>query len=257
MAEGWIKLYRSLRDHWLFTEYRPLTRQEAWIRILLTVNYESSRVLIKGQLYDCGPGQSLLSLESWAKEFVWSIQQVRTFFKLLESDGMITTEGLQYTTRLTVCKWSIYQGMLTDEKQTDNKPITDGQQTANRPLTTIKEYKEEKESKENITDSKKFDFKKEFLSLGVDDKILSDWIVVRKQKKSANTETSFNAIKKQIELSGLTANECIRIAAEKSWAGFKSEWLKNINYGTESKPNQGHYSANRANNEDIFCGVER
>lgn len=28
-------------------------------------------------------------------------------------------------------------------------------------------------------------------------------------------------------------------------------------YGTEIKPNQGHYSANRANNEDIFCGVER
>lgn len=29
------------------------------------------------------------------------------------------------------------------------------------------------------------------------------------------------------------------------------------NYGNENKPNQGHYSANRANNEDIFCGVHR
>ena len=29
------------------------------------------------------------------------------------------------------------------------------------------------------------------------------------------------------------------------------------NYGNENKPNQGHYSANRANNEDIFCGVHK
>lgn len=147
---GWIKLHRSISDHWLFTEYRPLTRQEAWIRILLTVNYEPAKTLIKGQLYECNPGQSILSLDSWAKEFVWSIQQVRTFFKLLESDGMIKTEGLQYTTRLTVCKWDIYQGIATNEQQTNNTPLTDDQQAANKPLTTIKEGKEGKERKEDI-----------------------------------------------------------------------------------------------------------
>lgn len=146
--EGWIKLHRSALDHWLFTEYRPLTRQEAWVKMLLTVNYEPSKVLIKGQLYDCQPGQCLLSLENWAKSFVWSIQQVRTFFKLLESDGMINTEGLQFTTRLTVCNWDVYQGIVTDKKQTKNKPTTNGQQATNKLLTTIKEEEEIKEVKE-------------------------------------------------------------------------------------------------------------
>jgi hypothetical protein len=145
---SWIKLYRSSLDHWLFTEYRPLTRQEAWIRILLTVNYDYSKSLIKGQIYECKPGQSLLSLESWARNFVWSVQQVRTFFKLLEADGMVKTEGLQYTTRLTVCNWDSYQSIATGEEQTDNKPLTDGQQAANKPLTTTKESKEYKERKE-------------------------------------------------------------------------------------------------------------
>jgi hypothetical protein len=143
--EGWIKLHRACLDHWLFTEHRPLTRQEAWVRILMTVNYDHSKSLIKGQIYNCAPGQSLLSLEGWARKFVWSIQQVRTFFKLLELDGMIKIEGLQYTTRLTVCQWETYQGVVTDQQQTANKPLTDGQQAANKPLTTTKEYKEYKE----------------------------------------------------------------------------------------------------------------
>lgn len=121
-GSGWIKLHRSCLDHWLYTEYRPLTRREAWETILLTVNYQPSKALIKGQIYDCQPGQSLLSLDSWAKKFVWSIQQVRTFFKLLENDGMISTEGLQYTTRLTVCNWATYQENATDQQQTNNNP---------------------------------------------------------------------------------------------------------------------------------------
>lgn len=142
--DGWIKLHRSCLDHWLYTEYRPLTRREAWETILFTVNFEPSKSMIKGQLYSCDRGQSLLSLQSWADKFVWSIQQVRTFFKLLENDGMIRLEGLQYTTRLTVCNYAIYQ----DQQQTANTPLTDGQQTANKPLTTIKEREESKESKE-------------------------------------------------------------------------------------------------------------
>jgi hypothetical protein len=161
-SSGWVKLHRSCLDHWLYTEYRPLTRREAWETILLSVNYQPSKTLIKGHVYECQTGQSLLSLESWAKKFVWSIQQVRTFFKLLENDGMIKIEGLQYTTRLTVCNWDTYQGSLTDQKQTDNTPITDGQQAANRPLTTIKEREEREERKERK--ERKEDYRKRILS---------------------------------------------------------------------------------------------
>lgn len=76
--------------------------------------------------------------------------------------------------------------------------------------------------------SKRFDFKKQLISLGISEQIASDWMKVRKDKGASNTETAFNAIKKQIETSGISANECIKIAVERSWQGFKSEWLKNI-----------------------------
>jgi hypothetical protein len=142
--EGWIKLHRSCLEHWLYTEYRPLTRREAWETILFTVNYEPSKCLIKGQLYDCDRGQCLLSLQSWAEKFVWSIKQVRTFFYLLEKDEMIITEGLQYTTRLTVCNYDKYQ----DKGQAEGTPKANGGQTEGKPRATIKEEKESKEGKE-------------------------------------------------------------------------------------------------------------
>lgn len=150
--EGWIKLHRSSLEHWLYKTKKPKTYREAWEDMLMHVNYEKKKTLIRGQLYDCDRGQALFSLDTWADIFNWSVQMVRTFFNLLEKDKMITTEGLQYTTRLTICNYDTYQDKPTDRQQTEqqaaNTPPTDRQQTANRPLTSTKEGKEGKEDKE-------------------------------------------------------------------------------------------------------------
>jgi hypothetical protein len=134
--EGWIKLHRQSMDHWLYKTKKPKSRREAWEDMLLLVNYEEKKTLIRGQVYECGIGQSLLSLESWAKQFNWSKQMVRTFFALLEKDKMLTLEGLQYTTRLTICNYAQYQQQATHEQHTK-------QHTANTRLTPTKESKEE------------------------------------------------------------------------------------------------------------------
>lgn len=80
----------------------------------------------------------------------------------------------------------------------------------------------------------KFDFFKSLLDLGVDEKIAEDWMLVRKNKKAANTETAFKAIAKEITLSGLTANECIEIAVVRSWQGFNADWLNANNKSTQA-----------------------
>jgi len=93
---------------------------------------------------------------------------------------------------------------------------------------TIKESKVKENKVNSIINSEKFNFKKSLIELGVDEKIVDDWIIVRKQKKAANTETAYKAIEKQILVSGYNATDCIRIAVEKSWSGFKAEWLNNL-----------------------------
>lgn len=147
MTEGWIKLFRSIKTHWIWDNSEYL---KAWITILLTVNHEDKKVLIHGELITCLRGQSLLSLQNWANLFgkKWSIQRVRTFFDLLKSDSMITTEGLQKSTRLTVCNYECYQ----DLQQTNNKQITFKQQTDNTQVTTNKNEKNEKNEKEVLVD---------------------------------------------------------------------------------------------------------
>lgn len=79
----------------------------------------------------------------------------------------------------------------------------------------------------NKPESEKFNFKKSFIELGVDEKIISDWLIVRKAKKASNTETAFKAIKNQIEKIDATPNECIELAVVKNWIGFKAEWYNN------------------------------
>lgn len=85
------------------------------------------------------------------------------------------------------------------------------------------------EQETNKQDVEIFNFSKSFLNLGVNDIVLKDWIKVRKSKKLTNSETAFKAIKKEIDKSRLTANECILKAVEKSWGGFEYEWIKNKN----------------------------
>lgn len=95
--------------------------------------------------------------------------------------------------------------------------------------------KEDKSSNKNIKDVR-FDFKKSLLEIGVSPQVAEDWLKVRKAKKAANTETAFKRIQAEIELSGLSADECITIAVERSWQGFKAEWVANYQRQSPQRP---------------------
>ena len=73
---------------------------------------------------------------------------------------------------------------------------------------------------------KKFSFLKELLSIGVERKIAEEWIKVRKNKKLTQTETAFRKTKAEIDKSGRNANDCITLCVERSWGGFKAEWVE-------------------------------
>jgi len=147
--EGWIKIHRRITEHWIWKNSQYV---HAWMTILMTVNYEPKRVLVHGEIIDCGRGQAILSLGNWTKLFGknWTIQRTRTFFDLLKDDSMINTEGLQKTTRLTVCKYDDYQ----DNQQAENTQKTSTEQASNTQITTTKEGKNIR-SKEVIEEEKK------------------------------------------------------------------------------------------------------
>lgn len=138
---GWIKIHRTITDHWLYKEKRVFSKFEAWNDILLNVNYSDSKTIIKGKIYHVQRGESLLSFESWGKRWNWEKSKVRRFLKLLQSDNMIELKTDTTTTHLIVCNYASYQ----DERNTN---ATQTQRKRNANATQMQPIKEEKEEKE-------------------------------------------------------------------------------------------------------------
>lgn len=92
----------------------------------------------------------------------------------------------------------------------------------------------EKEAKAN------FSFKNELLKNGGLEKLVDDWLKVRKTKKATNSETAFAGFIKQVEVSKKGINEILTICIEKDWKGFNASWLnnnQNLQNGKQFTPN--------------------
>ena len=76
---------------------------------------------------------------------------------------------------------------------------------------------------------KKFLFKDSLIEIGASEKLVNDWLIVRKLKKSADTETAFEGFISQLEKSNLDVNTVLKICVDNSWSGFKCSWLANVN----------------------------
>jgi hypothetical protein len=144
MEGGWIKLYRGVKQHWLWKS----GKFQWWADILLTVNHTESKVLIRGQLYECKRGQSIRSLESWARDWNVTKKTVKAFLDLLQRDDMIRIETIQISTRITVCKYDEYQDVVYGQDTASTRPVYD-QYTMTTPKQEEQECKEGKEEKKN------------------------------------------------------------------------------------------------------------
>jgi hypothetical protein len=123
MNEGYIKLYRSIEDNWLWKK-KPFSPGQAWIDILLETNHEDHKIMIKGVLFECKRGQSLNSVLTWQKRWGWSRQKVRTFLYSLKNDSMIEQNTTNKTTILTVCNYDNYQNIKPYKQPALNQHLT-------------------------------------------------------------------------------------------------------------------------------------
>lgn len=146
MNSGWIKLHRKFIYHWLYSDNRPFTKREAWYDILLMVNHAEEKVNFGNYLLICEPGESLKSLDTWARRWHWTKSKVKRFFELLQKDNMICIKNEQITTRITVINWMSYQGNCNaNETQVKRKRNANETQVKpnNNDIRMIKNDKEE------------------------------------------------------------------------------------------------------------------
>ena len=190
MNEGWIKLHRGIKDHWLWGSPNKVYW---WIDILLTVNYEDKKVLIGNTLVECKRGQSVQSLEAWAKQWNVSKKCVKNFFELLANDSMIVTENIKVSTRLTVCNYETYQapgnGLETAGKRDGNAMETTGLHKQER-----KEIKEVKNKKAHICD-----VPEKLQNIEGFSQAWEEWLTYRRERRLTVTPSCLNKQLKWLE----------------------------------------------------------
>ncbi len=106
ISNGYILLHRSLTENWVWRDAEYL---RAWVWLLMTANFEDREALIAGKMVVVRRGQLVTSFKTISKETGLSTKRARTFLENLEKAAMIGREKGGKWTRITICKYEIYQ----------------------------------------------------------------------------------------------------------------------------------------------------
>ncbi|HAB0298027.1 TPA_asm: DNA replication protein DnaD [Listeria monocytogenes] len=164
MSSGWIKIYRSLQEHWIWENEKYL---KWWLDLLLLANHQDRDILINGELITIKRGQKHTS-ELWLSNR-WNAdrKQVRKFLELLKKNDMITiTKSRQKGTTYEISNYNDFQGISEEIRTTKGTTIdTTEDTTKEHQMVQRKGHKQElknlriKELKKYINNNSDLNFK--------------------------------------------------------------------------------------------------
>ncbi|HFQ5696355.1 TPA: DnaD domain protein [Listeria monocytogenes] len=164
MSSGWIKIYRSLQEHWIWENEKYL---KWWLDLLLLANHQDRDILINGELITIKRGQKHTS-ELWLSNR-WNAdrKQVRKFLELLKKNDMITiTKSRQKGTTYEISNYNDFQGISEEIRTTKGTTIdTTEDTTKEHQMIQRKGHKQElknlriKELKKDINNNSDLNFK--------------------------------------------------------------------------------------------------
>ena len=105
-GKGYIKLYRDIRSHWIWSDPDYL---RAWVDLLMMVNHEDRQVLFNKKLVTVKKGSRITSIRKLSERWGWSRGRVSRFLDMLEQDHMIATRRTTQKTLINVINYSFYQ----------------------------------------------------------------------------------------------------------------------------------------------------
>lgn len=162
--QGFIKLHRKIKDHWLYLEKRKFSRYEAWIDLLMMASHKENKFVHGNELLEVKRGQFITSIRKLGDRWCWSNTKVSSFLDLLKSDGMIDYKKDTKKTVVTIVNYGIYHGDEKEKKthvehepntKTYNQEGIKNVKEDNIPYSEIVNYLNEKANKNFKSSSKK------------------------------------------------------------------------------------------------------
>ena len=251
-ANGYILLHRSLQDHWLWND-KPFSKGQAWVDLLLLVNYKPGKTMFNKQLCDVDRGERVTSNAVLSERWGWSETKVKKFLDTLESDGMIELKKDHKKTVVKVLNYGDYQiGIdekkpLKDHRKSAENPVEDHRKTTERPQK-IHEYNEvNKGNKGNEINNippivPQADWHDRFSASMVAK--LEEWLAYKQEKrqnyKPTGLKTLINKAEKEVAQYGETAViEVIDASMSSGYQGIVWDRLASGRAGTKMAGHAG------------------
>lgn len=206
MLRGYIKIWRKLEDSGLLQMPNTLA---LFMYLLMKASREDRKVGTNTGMIELKKGQFISGRIKLAEILEQGEQQIRTSLQRLVDMEIITIKSTSKYSIYTIVNYELYQ----DEQEKVTSKITSSQParqpTDNQQITTKQELK------------------KNTYIAPIPSSLLNDFLEVRKAKRAGKlTETAFRGIESEAKKAGITVEQAIKICCERSWVGFKSDWLK-------------------------------
>lgn len=101
-SKGWIRLPRSIQQHWLWKD-QPFSPAQAWLDLMMTACYTQKKILLScpRMVLTLPRGALYSSQTQLAQRWGWGRTKVRNFLALLQEEGLLQGEkvgnGMLYT----------------------------------------------------------------------------------------------------------------------------------------------------------------
>jgi len=115
------------------------------------------------------------------------------------------------------CSWKLaFMRVSAEMLGLETPEISNGCETLSEPLRNQEQEQEQEQKKKNRSPDKPAD---------VLDSVWSDFIAIRKVKRSPLTQTALAGIEREAKAAGMPLNEALQMACVRGWQSFKASWI--------------------------------
>lgn len=149
---GFVKIYRSLQEHWIWESDEPFDVRSAWVDLIMSVNHKEKELMIGRSKVTIHAGQMWTSYIKLSNRWNWSRERVYRYIKMLKNEGMIHVDGTPNGTLLTLVNYESFAhsrntaettGETTAETSGEASNETPGE-TQTRSIKNLKNIKNER-----------------------------------------------------------------------------------------------------------------
>ena len=119
-AKGYVALYRSIRDSWVW-KCKAYSNFQAFVDLILLCNYEDGKSMVNARIIEVKRGSFVTSFRFLCDRWGWSNKKLALFLSELEKDGTIIKESDSTKTVITLTNYDIYQFSRTEEARKDDR----------------------------------------------------------------------------------------------------------------------------------------